>query len=140
MVLRVTVAAAVLACSASLPLAGASLAQADHGCRDFASQEEAQSALQPSDPERLDADNDGIACENLSAGGSSQPNGQPGGASSGASGAQQDSATPPSGGVEAGDGGTDRDVANPTLPWILIVGGAVLAGVGLGVAARRSSR
>jgi hypothetical protein len=37
----------------------------DRDCPDFASQREAQDALDaaPSDPERLDADDDGIACE-----------------------------------------------------------------------------
>ncbi|HLU57259.1 MAG TPA: excalibur calcium-binding domain-containing protein [Pseudonocardia sp.] len=38
----------------------------DRDCRDFASQADAQAALEasPGDPERLDADDDGIACEN----------------------------------------------------------------------------
>lgn len=38
----------------------------DRDCADFATQAEAQAALtaNPSDPERLDADDDGIACEN----------------------------------------------------------------------------
>ncbi|MHA6792034.1 excalibur calcium-binding domain-containing protein [Pseudonocardia bannensis] len=37
----------------------------DRDCPDFASQADAQAALEadPSDPERLDADDDGIACE-----------------------------------------------------------------------------
>lgn len=41
-------------------------ATADRDCADFATQAEAQAALtaNPSDPERLDADDDGIACEN----------------------------------------------------------------------------
>ena len=39
----------------------------DLDCADFATQEEAQAVLRrdPSDPNGLDADNDGIACENL---------------------------------------------------------------------------
>jgi hypothetical protein len=39
----------------------------DLDCADFATQEEAQAVLErdPSDPNRLDADNDGIACEEL---------------------------------------------------------------------------
>lgn len=39
----------------------------DRDCRDFATQQEAQrffEAAGPGDPHRLDADNDGIACEN----------------------------------------------------------------------------
>jgi hypothetical protein len=39
----------------------------DLDCADFATQEEAQAVLRrdPSDPNGLDADNDGIACEDL---------------------------------------------------------------------------
>jgi Excalibur calcium-binding domain len=46
------------------------VAQTDLNCSDFASQEEAQAELDrdPSDPYNLDADNDGIACEELSSG------------------------------------------------------------------------
>jgi LPXTG-motif cell wall-anchored protein len=46
--------------------APAALAQAgDQDCADFSSQAAAQAHLQadPSDPDRLDADNDGVACE-----------------------------------------------------------------------------
>jgi len=45
-------------------------AQADLDCADFATQEEAQAMLErdPSDPNGLDADNDGIACEDLPSG------------------------------------------------------------------------
>jgi micrococcal nuclease len=39
----------------------------DRDCADFAGQAAAQAALVPGDPERLDADNDGIACESLGA-------------------------------------------------------------------------
>jgi LPXTG-motif cell wall-anchored protein len=48
--------------------APAGLAQADdQNCSDFASQAEAQDHLRadPSDPDGLDGDNDGIACESL---------------------------------------------------------------------------
>ena len=58
--------AAVLAAGATLPFAGiANAQQGDRDCSDFASQAEAQEAVdsQPGDPERLDSDNDGIACE-----------------------------------------------------------------------------
>jgi LPXTG-motif cell wall-anchored protein len=45
--------------------APAALAQADTDCSDYPSQAAAQDALRadPSDPNGLDADNDGIACE-----------------------------------------------------------------------------
>ena len=41
-------------------------AQDDQNCADFPSQAAAQAHLRqdPSDPDRLDADNDGVACEN----------------------------------------------------------------------------
>jgi hypothetical protein len=44
---------------------------ADLDCADFAAQQEAQAELErdPSDPNNLDADNDGIACEELAGGG-----------------------------------------------------------------------
>lgn len=37
----------------------------DYDCADFANQAEAEEYLLPGDPYRLDADNDGIACEDL---------------------------------------------------------------------------
>jgi excalibur calcium-binding domain-containing protein len=41
--------------------------QADRDCSDFSTQQEAQAVLNqdPSDPNRLDADNDGVACESV---------------------------------------------------------------------------
>jgi hypothetical protein len=44
-------------------------AAGDYDCADFATQEEAQEHLLPGDPYGLDADNDGIACEDLPSGG-----------------------------------------------------------------------
>jgi hypothetical protein len=50
-------------------LAGQAVAQgADRDCSDFTNQREAQSffdAAGPGDPHRLDADDDGVACEPL---------------------------------------------------------------------------
>jgi len=42
-------------------------AKADRDCADFADQDAAQAALRarPNDPDHLDADRDGIACEKL---------------------------------------------------------------------------
>jgi hypothetical protein len=37
----------------------------DRDCSDFADRSEAQRALRPGDPDRLDADKDGLACEHL---------------------------------------------------------------------------
>src|ERR687897_847142 len=49
----------------SLVLAGATLAQERYDCASFGSQQSAQAELDrdPSDPSRLDADDDGKACE-----------------------------------------------------------------------------
>ncbi|MGH3913932.1 MAG: excalibur calcium-binding domain-containing protein [Pseudonocardiaceae bacterium] len=53
--------------------------QPDRDCLDFSSQAEAQAVLDadPSDPERLDTDYDGVACEELSAPGDQQANVNP---------------------------------------------------------------
>jgi excalibur calcium-binding domain-containing protein len=47
----------------------AGAAAVDYDCADFASQEEAQEYLLPGDPYGLDADDDGVACEDLPSGG-----------------------------------------------------------------------
>ena len=49
----------------SLLLAGSATAQEQYDCGDFDSQQEAQAELNrdPSDPNNLDADNEGIACD-----------------------------------------------------------------------------
>jgi len=51
----------------------------DYDCSDFATQEEAQEYLEPGDPHNLDADNDGIACEDLPSGGGGGGDGGGGG-------------------------------------------------------------
>ena len=58
------VAAAVLAAALCFPLAGVAAAQ-DKDCADFQTQAEAQAVYNqnPSDPNDLDRDNDGRACE-----------------------------------------------------------------------------
>lgn len=60
--LRTFTVSLIAAVAATLPLAGVALAQ-DQNCADFSSQEEAQDALQPGDPDNLDEDGDGSACE-----------------------------------------------------------------------------
>lgn len=57
----------------ALVLSAPAMAQADQDCIDFATQPEAQAVLDqdPSDPNGLDADGDGVACEELPSGGSS---------------------------------------------------------------------
>jgi len=73
---RVGTLFAVLACWVfySLLTVGGALAQEDQfDCASFGSQESAQAELDrdPSDPSNLDADDDGIACEELAGGGGS---------------------------------------------------------------------
>src|SRR5687768_15108961 len=61
-----------IACDgASQPPSEPPTTAADLDCADFATQQEAQAELarDPSDPNNLDADNDGIACEDLAGGG-----------------------------------------------------------------------
>jgi hypothetical protein len=62
---------ASLSMMGTLLFAPAVLAQADLDCADFATQPQAQAEFDrdPSDPNGLDADNDGIACETLPPGG-----------------------------------------------------------------------
>lgn len=134
--------AALLAGSSVILLA--SPAQANHGinCDDFDSRSQAQAYYDrdTSDPEGLDRDNDGLACETFvyppvddrdvntpdtdtdrTAGGSSTGT--------------------PSGGVEAGAGGTATAAAAtspgmPGAPAAAVAGGALLIAAGAGLARR----
>jgi hypothetical protein len=54
-------------------IASAAPAAVDYNCPDFTYQEDAQAKLLPGDPYRLDADHDGVACQNLPHRGSSAP-------------------------------------------------------------------
>lgn len=54
----------------------ASAAARDYDCADFANQAEAEEYLLPGDPYNLDADNDGIACEDLPCPCSYEPGGE----------------------------------------------------------------
>lgn len=64
---RVLSTAALALLVATGPTAVTAHAQTDLDCRDFTFQEDAQAVFNrdPSDPFRLDADHDGIACEEL---------------------------------------------------------------------------
>ncbi len=72
-------AAVVAAAATALPLAGVASAQDDRNCADFATQAAAQAVLvaDPTDPNRLDADDDGYACESLFGEPTTQPTTQP---------------------------------------------------------------
>lgn len=126
--LRTFAAATIVAAAVSLPLAGTALA-ADRDCADFASQAEAQAAYQPGDPERLDADDDGQACENHDYGSVTPAMSQ--------SDDQSDDqvAAKPTGGVETG-GGPEPAISG----GLAAVLGAVAAGGVGAVAARRFAR
>jgi len=70
---------AMVASTLLFVLAPAAPAQQDLDCADFPTQGAAQAELNrdPSDPHRLDADNDGVACEENAAGGSTSTGGAP---------------------------------------------------------------
>ncbi|MEU9819376.1 hypothetical protein ACIGG9_15160 [Pseudonocardia alni] len=119
--LRSLSAAVLLATAAALPLAGTALAQ-DRDCKDFASQADAQAALTPGDPENLDANDNGVACEDHDYGSAASP----ATVEAASDDSTQVTATPV-GGVEAGGGPAD------VLPLAL---GAVVAG-GIGAVAVR---
>ncbi len=148
-----TVSATVLLAGAiSFSLAGTAAAQNQLNCADFSTQQQAQAQLNqdPSDPNRLDADHDGIACESLPSGatgsnGTQGSNGSSGaqtpsndtGSSGGQSNANQGQVSSvPRGGVDTGDGSTGSN------GMAFILGGIALtvAGGGVGVAARRRVR
>ncbi len=122
--IRTFAAALTVAVIAALPLAGTAFA-ADRDCADFATQAEAQAALQPGDPERLDRDDDGIACETQQY------------AATGATGSGDDDqvSVKPAGGVETGGGPESALSTGLTVA----LGAAAAGGVGA-VAVRRFAR
>jgi hypothetical protein len=136
---RTTAAAGVLV-AAALSLGSGTAGAADLDCSDFATQAEAQAALiaAPGDPNGLDTDDDGTACETLPV---------LAGSTVAASeddtvlGAPEQTPAPqvparPAGAVAAGDGSTEDD---SLLPYAL--GGLAFAGsAGAAYAARRSAR
>lgn len=128
---RNAAAVAVLTAGMSYPLAGVALAQ-DLDCTDFSTQAQAQVVYDQdrSDPNRLDSDNDGVACESL-------PGGAPGSAENGANASDQDAGLAPSGGVEAGGGGTANSDGSDLLLPAGLAGGALLVAGGVVLIRRR---
>ncbi|WP_328304911.1 excalibur calcium-binding domain-containing protein [Actinomycetospora sp. NBC_00405] len=100
----------------------------DRDCADFDSQTEAQAVLDddPSDPERLDADDDGIACESF--GYADEVETVPAAVTEDDSASDDHDSTPayPVGGVEAGDGSAPAGV--PDLLTYGLLGSAAVAG------------
>lgn len=148
--LRTTAAAAVLAAALSVPLAGVAFAQDDLNCADFATQEEAQAVFDadPSDPNQLDDDDDGIACEvldsgvdNLNAPEDDAATGTDDDGTGDDDGSGEDDASGddqveerPEGGVDTGDGSTGGGLG------VLLGGLALTAAGGAAFAARRTGR
>ena len=125
--LRTSVAAAVVFAAVSVPMTGTALA-ADVDCADFPTQAQAQAVLvaDPSDPNNLDGNGNGTACEDHAFPG----------APAAASAPVPQVETLPAGSVAAGDGSTGH--ADP-FPYAL--GGLAVAGAaGCAVAARRTAR
>lgn len=132
MLLSRLVGAAVLTASAMLPIVGVATAQDDRDCADFSNQAEAQRFFDSAatNYHRLDADNDGIACEQLPA-----PSHVP-------ATRRTQAPEPPVGPIDTGDGSTVKDPTaddSGTVP--LLLGLAGLGAVsGTAVAARRARR
>lgn len=120
--MRRRAAAGVLATGILVLCAGPASAAIDLNCDDFPSQADAQVVLDgnPSDPNGLDADGDGQACEEFTYPASGQV------------------ATPPVGSVATGDGST-ASPDTPVLPFVAGGLGLVAAGAA-GLAARRNAR
>ena len=132
---------AVLTVAGTLPLAGAAYAQPDRDCADFASQAEAQEALdcRVGDPERLDANDDGVACESYFREAAATTRSTPEPSRTSAPEAEEDDQADetnegdeegqvkvlPQGGVDTGDGSTDQPA--PATALIALAGMGLLA-------------
>jgi hypothetical protein len=135
-------------------MAGVAFAQ-DRNCSDFEFQEDAQAALRSGDPDNLDDDDDGEACETLPRRGSSSGRGASDDDSNDNSNddsndnSNDDSndnsndnsndegqvRTKPKGSVDTGDGSSAPDT---TAPAVLALAG--IAAIGVTAAVARSSR
>ena len=79
MLVVAALAVAALPAPAAAATPRVSASSVDYDCADFANQAEAEEYLLPGDPYRLDADHDGIACEDLPCPCSSSPGSSGGG-------------------------------------------------------------
>jgi hypothetical protein len=144
--IRSLAVAAVIAAATTLPMAGVAFAQ-DRNCSDFEFQEDAQAALRSGDPDNLDDDDDGEACETLPRRGSSSGRGASNDDSNDNSNDNRNDnsndnsndegqvRTKPKGSVDTGDGSSAPDT---TAPAVLALAG--IAAIGVTAAAARSSR
>jgi hypothetical protein len=119
---------AALCALAVLAFMPAALAQDGLNCKDFDSQAEAQAELRanPSDPNNLDADNDGVACESLPPGGEEPPPVEPPAGENGVDDDQYVSPATPTTPVA-----TDGELPDTGGPALLPLAGALLVGAGL---------
>lgn len=99
--LRAAVLTGALTAGVVLGFAGTASAQ-DLNCSDFATQSEAQATLEanPSDPNRLDGNNNGVACESSFGGGSRGPGSNSTGSGSSTGGSSSTGGGSSSGGQE----------------------------------------
>ncbi|WP_229378524.1 excalibur calcium-binding domain-containing protein [Streptomyces sp. VRA16 Mangrove soil] len=128
--------ASAVAGAALVPVAGTAYA-ADKDCADFASQAQAQAWYDshPGDPDRLDRDGDGQACEDYTGYSSaSTPTPTPTSTPSSSIG----TSTMPQGGVRTGSGGLAEGKSASALP--VGFGAAALLAGGGAVALRRRTR
>lgn len=134
-------AAGGLLIAGSVVLAGPASAQNDLNCSDFDTQAEAQAVLDddPSDPNGLDRDDDGIACESLPGGGSEgMPAPEPGADPVAEGGDEdEDQMVAPEGGVATGGGAT----AGVENDGVLVAGGLAftVGAAGLLIARRENA-
>lgn len=148
---RSTITTGTLAAALIFPMSGTALAQQDLDCSDFATQAEAQAEFDadPSDPNRLDADNDSLACEDLPGGDGTSVGGDAAapvpessntedddGAAPTTGGGDDQVEQQPRGGVEAGDGSGSE----PADLGFVVGGLALTAAAGAAYAARRTAR
>lgn len=133
--LLLTAAVAAAGTAAFAPHAAAQ----DLNCSNFSTQAEAQAAFDaiPGDPNNLDADNDGIACESLPGGDTAGATATGDDVDAGAADAAAD-AVVPVGGVGTGFGGLAGDDGVPWTPALIGVG--VAGAAAAAVATRRYSR
>jgi hypothetical protein len=153
--IRTTAAAVILAAATTVSVAGLAYAQpgGDANCSDFPSQQAAQASLDAQggdDPDGLDTDEDGRACDDFdySAAGdgndddnndndNNDDNDNNGNATATPTPAPPAQVSPaPNGGVDTGDGST-----GDILPGLLVLSGLTTVGAGAGaLALRRSAR
>ncbi|MFD6415656.1 excalibur calcium-binding domain-containing protein [Streptomyces sp. NPDC060194] len=147
-------AAAALTAAVTVPSVGAASA-VDRDCKDFSSSAAAQEYFdtKPGDPDRLDRDNDDLACEDYRgpwkpAGADTDPTEGPAGTGTDGTGrtsgevmaeVADDYADAPKGGVEAGGGGLAKGGSDTALVTGLGLAGALAAAGGAVVLRRRGA-